>query len=65
MENEFFSATVMGACIVIPLVLQLKGNIDGGLGMLPSSFMMLTGFSCNIYRELAAIYKYDSCRPLF
>lgn len=62
---SFFSATVMGACIVIPLVLQLKGNIDGGLGMLPSSFMMLTGFSCNIYRELAAIYKYDSCRPLF
>lgn len=62
---SFVSATVMGVCVAVPLVLQLKGNIDGGLVMLPSSFMMLTGFSCNIYRELVSIYKYDSCQPLF
>lgn len=59
------SATVMGACIAVPLVLQLRGDIDSTLTMLPSSVMMLTSFWSTIYRELVSLYKYDSCRPLF
>ncbi len=59
------SATVMAVCILTPLVLQLRGNIDSTLTTLPTSIMMLTSFWCTIYRELVSIYKYDSCRPLF
>lgn len=62
---SLLSATVMGACIAIPLVLQLRGNIDSTLTMLPSSAMMLTSFWCTIFRELVSLYRYDSCRPLF
>ena len=59
------SATVMAVCILVPLVLQLRGNIDSTLTTLPTSIMMMTSFWCNIYRELVSVYKYDSCRPLF
>ncbi len=59
------SATVMGVCILVPLVLQLRGNIDSTLTMLPSSIMMMTSFWCTIYRELVSIRKYDACHPLF
>lgn len=59
------SAGVMGVCILVPLLLQLRGSIDNTLTMLPSSIMMMTSFWCTIYRELAAVRKYDSCRPLF
>ena len=59
------SAGVMGVCILVPLLLQLRGSIDSTLTMLPSSIMMMTSFWCTIYRELAAVRKYDSCRPLF
>ncbi len=59
------SATVMGVCILVPLVLQWKGNVDGTLSMLPTSIMMMTSFFCTIYRELESIYKYDACHPLF
>ncbi|MCI8355623.1 MAG: preprotein translocase subunit SecY [Lachnospiraceae bacterium] len=62
---SFLSASVMGACVGIPLLLQLRGNIDGSLVMLPSSVMMLTGFWCNIRREIITIQKYDTCQPLF
>ncbi len=62
---SFLSASVMGACVGIPLLLQLRGNIDGSLVMLPSSVMMLTGFWCNIRREVITIQKYDTCQPLF
>lgn len=59
---SFFSATVMGVCLGFPLLLQLKGSINGGLAMLPSSFMMLTGVACNFGREGAAIRRYDAYR---
>lgn len=62
---SLLSATVMGVCIAVPLVLQIEGNIDGALVMLPSSVMMLTSFWCNIFREIIAIHKYDACQPLF
>lgn len=60
-----FSATVMSICVGIPLVLQMKGNIDSSLAMLPSSIMMLTSLWCNVYREAEAIHHYDSYQPLF
>lgn len=62
---SFTSATIMGGCLLVPLILQLKGNMDSTLTMLPTSIMMMTSFWCTISRELVSIHKYDSCRPLF
>ena len=62
---SFFSATVMGACVAVPLILQAEFNVDGGLAMLPVTIMLLASFLCNIFRELFSIHKYDSCRALF
>ncbi len=62
---SFFSAMIMGVCIVVPLVLQNQGSADSTLAMLPISVMMLTSFWCTIFRELISIHKYDSCQPLF
>lgn len=62
---SFFSATVMGVCIAVPLILQMEGIADGTLAMFPTSVMMMTGFWCNIFREIASIRRYDTCQPLF
>ncbi len=62
---SLLSATVMGVCICAPLIMQLRGDIDSTLVTLPTSIMMLTGFSCNIYREVCTLWAYDSCKPLF
>lgn len=62
---SFFSATVMGVCLIVPLILQNQGSADSILAMLPISVMMLTSFWCTIFRELTSIHKYDSCQPLF
>lgn len=62
---SFFSATVMGAFVALPLILQMEGKVDGTLAVLPVSVMMMTSFWCNIFRELVSIHKYDSCQPLF
>lgn len=61
---SFLSATVMGVCVGVPLFLQLKGNIDNGLTMLPTSVMMLISLWCSVYREAEVIHNYDSYRPL-
>ena len=60
-----FSATIMSICVGTPMVLQLRGNIESTLMMLPSSIMMLAGLWCNIYRETITIRNYDSYRALF
>ena len=62
---SLFSATVMGVCMSAPMIMQLKGGIDSTLVTLPTSIMLLTGFSCNMYREICTLWAYDSCRPLF
>lgn len=49
------SATVMSICLGVPLLLQVKGVIDGALVMLPSSIMMLTGIGCSLYSEMVAV----------
>ncbi len=64
-RSSFFSALVMSVCIGLPLILQIKGNIDSTLMMLPSSIMMLTGLGCNIYREVVSIHNCDSYQPIF
>lgn len=60
---SLFSATILGACVAVPLILQLSGDLDSMLVMLPSSIMMLTGLWCMVYRELIAIRNYDACQP--
>ena len=57
-----FSATVMGVCLGIPLVLQMGGHMDSTIFALPSSVMMLTGLFCNLQREVAALRDLASYR---
>ena len=60
---SIFSATVMGVCLVVPMVLQLTGSIHSTLATLPSSVLMLTGIWCNLYREVSAIMKLEAYKP--
>jgi preprotein translocase subunit SecY len=60
---SFFSATMMGLCLGVPMFLQLWGNIDSSLVMLPSSVMILTGVWCNLYQEIVAVRDYDAYQP--
>ena len=62
---SLFSAGVMSVCVGIPFILQMKGNIDGAITMLPASIMLLTGLWCNIFREITAIRNCDSYHPIF
>lgn len=62
---SLLGGTVMGACIVTPLLLQVYGGMASTLAALPTSMMLLVGFSCNMYRECVTYWHYDSCRPLF
>lgn len=60
---SFLSATVMSICLGIPLLLQMEGRFESALVTLPSSFMMLTGLWCNLYREMAAVADLDAYKP--
>ncbi|XCP84466.1 preprotein translocase subunit SecY [Roseburia hominis] len=62
---SIFSATVMGGCVAVPLVLQLRGSLDSTLVMLPTTVMMLTGLWCNFIREYVSVRKYDLYHPIF
>lgn len=59
----FLSSTVMAVCLGASLWLQLDGEIDSALMMLPSSFMMLIGIWSNLYREAEAVRNFDSYKP--
>lgn len=54
------SSTIMGICVIIPMMLQLNGKIAGDLAMFPTSAMMLTGIFSNVFQEAEAIRNYDS-----
>ncbi len=56
---SLLSATVMGICLGIPMVLQLKGIVESSLVMIPSSAMMLTGIWHNLREEFLTIRSYD------
>jgi preprotein translocase subunit SecY len=60
---SMLSSTVMAICVGVPLLLQLYGEMDSGLVMLPSTFMMLTGIWCNLYQDGLAIRNLDAYRP--
>ena len=57
------SATVMCGCLLIPMLLQLSGDMDATYAALPSSCMMLTGMWCNLYREVVAIKDLEAYQP--
>lgn len=57
---SFFSATVMGIYVGIPLFLQVAGNVDRSLMMLPTSCMMIASMWYTIYQEIIAIRKFES-----
>lgn len=59
---SFLGATVMGICIMVPIVLAYRGNLEKELMMLPSSLMMLTGMGVSLYQEIRAIRHMDSYR---
>ena len=60
---SIFSATIMGLCLGIPLYLQYIGKMAGGLNILPSSVMMLTGIMCSLFREAEAIKNLEAYKP--
>lgn len=60
---SMLSATVMGVCVSVPLILQWQGSIDSALVMFPTSFMMLTGLWCNLFREYQAVKSFDIYKP--
>ncbi len=57
------SATVMSICLGIPLMLQITGELQSSLAMLPSSIMMMTGIWCNLYREVLSIKDLEAYEP--
>lgn len=63
LRMSFVSAAVMGVCLGAPLVLQINGNLESSLIMLPSSVMMLTGICCSLYQEFIVIQNYDAYQP--
>ena len=60
---SFLSATILGICLCIPLILQMQGEMEGSLVSLPTSIMMLTGIWCNLYREVQAVRDLDAYEP--
>lgn len=59
---SFFSATIMGICLGVPMFLQIYGKMESDLLMFPSSIMMLTGIWCNLYQEILAVKGLESYR---
>ena len=57
-----FSSFVMGGCVLISLVLQMRGIMSSTLAMLPTSFMILMGLWSNLYNESEAVIHTDSYR---
>jgi len=60
---SFFSATIMGICLALPIILQSTGDMPAGLSALPTSFMMLTGLVCNLSREVMAVRHLEAYKP--
>lgn len=59
----FFSSSIMALFLGIPLALQMEGEMESSLMMLPSTMMMLAGILCTIYQELVAVKHIDDCKP--
>ncbi|MCR4749960.1 MAG: preprotein translocase subunit SecY [Lachnospiraceae bacterium] len=59
-EICLFSSFVMGGCVFVSLVMQMKGYMHGTLAMLPTSAMMLMGLWSSLYKEAEAVIHTDS-----
>lgn len=57
------SAIVMSVCLCIPMLLQMRGEMQDTFPALISSVMILTGVWCNLSREIAAIRDLEAYRP--
>ena len=57
------SGGIMCACLALCMYLQYKGIVDASVAMLPTTFMMLSGFVCSIYLEIRAYRDFDSYKP--
>ncbi|WP_462348828.1 hypothetical protein [Holdemanella biformis] len=57
------SGGIMCACLALCMYLQCKGIVDANVAMLPTTFMMLSGFICSIYLEIRAYRDFDSYKP--
>lgn len=50
-----FSSIIMCICVGAPLVLQLRGNIESSMVMLPVSVMMMVGMWNRLYLEASSL----------
>lgn len=57
------SGLVMCGCLSLCMYLQYKGIVDSSVAMLPTTFMLLSGFICSIYLEIRAYRDFDSYKP--
>ena len=57
------SGLVMCGCLSLCMYLQYKGIVDTSVAMLPTTFMLLSGFICSIYLEIRAYRDFDSYKP--
>ena len=57
------SGGIMCACLALCMYLQYKGIVDASVAMLPTTFMLLSGFICSIYLEIRAYRDFDSYKP--
>lgn len=57
------SGLIMCGCLSLCMYLQYKGIVDATVAMLPTTFMMLSGFVCSIYLEIRAYRDFDSYKP--
>lgn len=57
------SGLIMCGCLSLCMYLQHKGIVDATVAMLPTTFMMLSGFVCSIYLEIRAYRDFDSYKP--
>ena len=60
---SFLSATMMSACLALPLILQMQGRLEGSLAALPSSAMFFVGIVCNLISEFAAVRDLECYKP--
>ena len=57
------SGLIMCSCLSLCMYLQYNGVVDASLAMLPTTFMLLSGFICSIYLEIRAYRDFDSYKP--
>lgn len=57
------SGLIMCSCVSLCMYLQYNGIVDASVAMLPTTFMLLSGFICSIYLEIRAYRDFDSYKP--